>query len=677
MTQDHAATNADLQRTFSERLLASIPRDPLGRLSAAQRDELCDQAFDFFASRDAEIKLRLFSRVRGAETTTVVQSAMPDRPFIIDTFREYLHELAIPIRLLLHPIFKVERDPAGRLTSLDSAAASGRSESMIHAELEAALSPERAAEITHELQARLSEVLVVTADFEAMKSRALKICEEIAPARELVEIRDLLRWLVDDRFVFLGYRRYLATHGDAVSVGVDLGRGLGLMRDDSRSRYASPQPLERISPEQRRLMFEGPVLIVGKTRAHSRVHRRAAMDDFVVRHTDQAGRTVALDRFIGLFTTRALAEEPKHIPVLRAKLNELQSSEHALPGSHDFRELERTFNAFPKEELFRASTAELRIELEQILDLPREDEVRLTVLSDPNRQSVVAMVLMPRERMSYEVRVEIQETLAHGLGGELVYFHFARREGYLAILHYCFHARAQPPEAIAELQAEVSRIARGWDDRLEEALAAIYGEAAGHELSRRYARAFSVDYKARHPIDRATADVSRVEAILAGSFESTVELVHGADRSELRFYELGDPIPLSDLMPMLANFGLRVISEEADEIRVRTEGVSQTVFTQAFSVQAPKGQPLAALEGNNLIADAIGAVRAGRAEDDQLNSLVLSVALDWRRVGLVRALLAIALQMKLAPGRPGLERVALNHPELARSMADLFCARLD
>ena len=677
LTQDDQAANAELRRAFSERLLASMPRDLLARWSEAARAELCDQAFDFFASRDSEIKLRLFSRPSGGETTTVVESGMPDRPFIIDTFREYLHELGIPIRLLLHPIFKVERDPGGLLTSVNSASALARSESLMHAELEAALSPERVAEITGELRARLDEVLAVTADFEAMKSRALKICEEIAAVRELVEIRDLLRWLVDDRLVFLGYRRYLVSEGGGGSVCVDLGLGLGLMRDDSRSRYASPQPLDRISPEQRRLMFEGPVLIVGKTRARSRVHRRAAMDDFVIRRTDQAGRTIVLDRFIGLLTTRALAEEPKHVPVLRAKLKELQALQLAPPGSHDFRELESTFNAFPKEELLRASTAELRIQLEQILDLTREDEVRLTVLSDPNRQSVVAMVLMPRERMSYEVRVEIQEALARSLPGDLVYFHLARREGYLAILHYCFHARAQGPGATARLKAEVSRIARGWDDRLEEALAAIYGDTAGHELALRYARAFSADYKARHPIDRATADVGRVEAILAGSFESTVELVHGSTTSELRFYEAGEPILLSDLMPMLANFGLRVISEEADEIRLRTQGVSQTVFTQAFSVLAPRGQPLAALEGTSLIADAIAAVRAGRAEDDQLNSLVLSVALDWRRVALVRALLAIAFQMKLAAGRPGLERVVLNHPRLARSMADLFCARLD
>jgi glutamate dehydrogenase len=677
LPQDHPPANGELRRAFSQALIARVPHDGFARLPPSERDEISEEALNFFATRDAPIKLRLFSRANGDETITVVESAMPDRPFIIDTFREYLHELRAPIRLLLHPIFSVVRDHAGNLLSLDAASSLAKRESLIHAELELAPSPERASEIKAELQARLGEVLVATGDFEAMKSRALKLCEEIASERELVEIRDLLRWLVDDRFVFLGYRRYLITHGETTLLAVDSGRGLGLMRDDSRSRYASPQPLDRITPQQRRLIFEGPVLVAGKTRARSRVHRAAAMDDFVIRRANGRGQPVALDRFIGLFTAKALAEEAQHIPVLRAKLRELQSSETALPGSHDFRELESTFNSFPKEELFRASVAELRVQLEQILDVTRENEVRLTILSDPNRESVVAMVLMPRERMSDEVRVEIQDLLARKLPGELLYFHVARREGYVAMLHYCFHAPAQPAEATAELQAEVSRLARGWDDRLEEALAAIYRENDARALALRYARAFSADYKARHPIDRAVADIGRVESILAGSFASTVELAHGSSESELRFYELGAPLLLSDVMPMLANFGLRVLSEQSDEIRVRSGGISHTVFTQAFNVQGPKGQPLTALEGAKLMADAIAAVRAGRAEDDQLNSLTLSAGLDWRAVALVRGLLAIAFQMKLAPGRPGLRRVAVNYPPLARLMVELFCARLD
>ena len=60
----------------------------------------------------------------------------------------------------------------------------------------------------------LAAVQDVTGDFAAMTSRALQICEETAAQRELVEIRDFMRWLVQGGFVFLGYCRYRVAPAD-------------------------------------------------------------------------------------------------------------------------------------------------------------------------------------------------------------------------------------------------------------------------------------------------------------------------------------------------------------------------------------------------------------------------------------------------------------------------------
>ena len=63
--------------------------------------------------------------------------------------------------------------------------------------------------------------------------------------------------------------------------------------------------------------------MIGKTRAESHVHRRRPMDSVSIRRTDASGRVVAFDNFVGLFTSKAYAEEAQHIPVLRAKLREV------------------------------------------------------------------------------------------------------------------------------------------------------------------------------------------------------------------------------------------------------------------------------------------------------------------------------------------------------------------
>src|SRR5208282_4083774 len=96
-------------------------------------------------------------------------------------------------------------------------------------------------------------------DFERMTARALQICEETASNRELIEVRDLMRWLVHGSFVFLGYRRYLVS-GDAAAARfvLDPGTELGVMRELDESRFRSSVLLDELSAARRKLFFEGP-----------------------------------------------------------------------------------------------------------------------------------------------------------------------------------------------------------------------------------------------------------------------------------------------------------------------------------------------------------------------------------------------------------------------------------
>ena len=43
----------------------------------------------------------------------------------------------------------------------------------------------------------------------------------------------------------------------ARSLGVTPDSGLGILRDEARSRYATPVPLEAMEPDMRTLLFDG------------------------------------------------------------------------------------------------------------------------------------------------------------------------------------------------------------------------------------------------------------------------------------------------------------------------------------------------------------------------------------------------------------------------------------
>jgi glutamate dehydrogenase len=679
---DRSLPRDDAQRlkVFAERLFAREARERLESIAPERRLALARSAFEFFALRTSPIAVRVTPAADG-EGVTIVETVTPDCPFIVDSLLEYFHHLGAPMRSMMHPILKVARDADGRAVSLEQASGAERGESMVHAELELEATAELADRIAREVRIVLTEVHQATADFDRMTARALQICEETAAERELVEVRDFLRWLVQGGFVFLGYRHYRVSDSNrGATFAVVSGSELGIMRDHDDYRFRNAGSLDEISPARRKLFFEGPPLVIGKARAESLVHRRAPMDSVTIRRSGAAGRVLGFDHFVGLFTSKAYAEEAQHIPMLRAKLREVLEAEGAQPGAHDWKEIVTAFNSFPKDELFRAPLDELREQLRVVLDLKNEAAVRLKILPDAHRGNVIALVVMPREAFSAEVRVKIQDALARGMNATPIYYFLALGEGYTARLHFCFAAEPPRPQKIKELETEVARLAHRWEDRLSEHLVEKFGAARGRALATRWAGAFSSEYKAATAATRAVADIECVEQLIRAGRTFAVEAMReaAADTSELRIIGVGDAPPmLSDLMPTLQNFAIRVLSEDFHVFKPEHDGHPGAGYVQAFSVQGPNLKPLAKSPGAGVVAQAITAVRDGLAADDPLNALVLSAGLNWREVALLRAYLAAAFQMRLGPARPALRRVLLAHPELARALFEVFAARMD
>jgi len=666
---------------FAEQLFARETPDTRDRISAADRLTLARSAYEFFSLRTEPIAIRVMPGSSG-EDTVAIETMMVDRSFIIDSLLEYFRSRGIEVRMMLHPVFHVTRDAEGRIASFEQTHASEHAESFTHAEIELPYSAKAGEEIRRDMLAVLREVLQATDDFYAMRSQALRICEETAPMRELVEVRDFLRWLVQGGFVFLGYRRYRITGaGAAARFSVEPGTELGIMRAHDESRFRESGLLDEIEPARRELFFDGPPLVVGKTLAESHVHRRRPMDTITIRRGDRSGRVNHFDNFIGMFTSKAYAEESEHIPILRAKLRELLDAEGARPGSHDYKTLVAAFNSFPKDELFRAPLEELRDQLRLVLDVKSEAAVRVATIVDEHRGHVVVLIVMPREAFSAEVRLRIQEMLAKRLDGPLVYYYLAIGDSYTARLHFAFAAKPPRPALLRELDNEISRMARRWEDRLRDQLIKNYGAPRGREVAMRWGTAFDAEYKAAIGTTRAAADIEQIEKLASEgkwfSVEANAPSSTTEGLSELRIIGLGEPPMLSDLMPTLQDFSIEVVAEHSHELKPELGGEHTRAYVQAFTVRGPERQPFAAMRGAALVADAIVAVRTGLSSDDPLNALTLTAGLSWREVALLRTYLVVAFQMRLAPARLGLQRLLLSNPELARLVVALFQARLD
>jgi len=118
----------EIRRRFSpaeaESMIA-FARGLFAREGARYAAELGDEgslaliasAFRFFALPPDGFPCRLRTPAPATDgwnsPYTIFESHLSDRPFIVDTIREFFHRRGAALRYLLHPIYSVERDAAG------------------------------------------------------------------------------------------------------------------------------------------------------------------------------------------------------------------------------------------------------------------------------------------------------------------------------------------------------------------------------------------------------------------------------------------------------------------------------------------------------------------------------------------------------------------------------------
>ena len=692
-------TEAKVIRAFAEIFFAKASSDFLHERSTDALAHAVLGTFRFLQrSRSGRVDVQVFNPTVEEEgwssPITVVRSNISDRPFIVDTIREYLHSQQLAIEYLIYPAPYVERDEQGAIKVIRAAAPGEPKESLVYCEVAQVTDPHQLEDLRREVTRRLQDVVRATDDFNAMQDAVNKVVAELGvPARalshrraELTEIQAFLRWLRDGAFVFLGYRAYdLVESKGRVEIVVQPRSGLGIMRNEATSSHADGVALQSLDPSLRALADGGPALIISKTNSEATIHRRARMDCVGVKKLDAQGNVVGEHRFIGLFTSRAYAEDAEKIPILRNKLVQLLEATGVGADSHDYKEMRTVFNSMPKEELFLASAEQIEADIHAVLTAYHAEAVRVTLREDVLHRGVSVMVIIQSDRFSGDVRKQIERILMEAFQGEVLNYHLALGGGDQARLHFYMGAHPDRLESVKaeDLELRISDLTRSWVDRMREGLERVRPPDEVRRLARRYGIAFTQEYQAATGSQVAVQDVLELEAMQAESRSVSVSFSNNADMSwvpgeetvtELRLYQLGGPLILSEFMPILENAGLRVIA--VNPFEVKGGGVARAIV-YAFAVQDKAGKQLDVDGSAAAVAQTILAVRAGDVSNDIVNGLVLQTGLHWREVDVLRAYSAYAFQLGAVPARFALPMAMLKHPHVARMLFDLFQAKFD
>jgi glutamate dehydrogenase len=612
---------------------------------------------------------------------TIVEVTIDDMPFLVDSLGMVLNEQNLTIHLMVHPVLAVRRDRAGKLTGLvtDEEAAEQPRESWQHIQIDRIEDPDRLEALRRKILRTFDDVRVAVKDWPRMRERALELAAQLpsqglpVPRHEIQEAQELLEWIADNHFTFLGYREYRLKRGRTEDRAEAIPEtGLGLLRP----RRRRPQPTV-LKGDLRDHARAPELLTITKANSKSTVHRATYLDYIAIKTFDSAGRVSGERRFLGLFTSSVYHRSPREIPLLNQKIQRVIDHFALDPASHDAKALVHVLETYPRDELFQASTSDLIRIVRGVVNLYERRRVRVFLRRDVFARFYSALIYVPRDRYNTQVRERLENVIQEALRATALESQVQISESALARVHII----ARLPETggpridVAALEERIADTVRTWDDRLRDALIEAYGEFEGRTISDRYRNAFPAAYEAEVPAEEAIADLRELDRVIADADYVGLRLIARRKSSTafLRLFRAGTAIPLSQVLPILENLGFFVISERPYLISAPGAG---EIWITTYEMQRADGQNVeSSLEAR--FNEAFKAVLSGEAENDRFNRLVVLTPLRWRQAMILRAYCRYILQTSSTFSQSYMEHVLGANPKIAAILFRLFEAQFD
>ncbi|AYC33485.1 NAD-glutamate dehydrogenase [Pseudomonas cavernae] len=617
-------------------------------------------------------------------THTGIQVLHPDIPFLVDSVRMEVNRRGHSIHTLQNSVLSVRRNKKGELLEILPKGTTGKDvlqESLMFLEIDRCANVGEMRALESGLLEVLGDVRMTVADFQPMRAKAEELLSWLGKAKlkvdkaELAEIKVFLEWLLDNHFTFLGYEEFTVhEEADGGHIEYDEGSLLGLSK---RLRSGLSAGELHIEPYVLNYLREPLLLSFAKAAMPSRVHRPAYPDFVSIRALDAKGKVIKECRFIGIYTSIVYSESVREIPFIRRKVAAVEQRSGFAAEGHLGKELVKVLEVLPRDDLFQTPIDELFNTALAIVQIQERNKIRLFLRLDPYGRFVYALAYVPRDVYSTETRLRIQQVLVERLHASDCEFWTYFSESVLARVQFIL--RVDPKTKLdidpQQIEREVIQACRSWKDDFTGLIIESFGEAKGTKVLGDFPKSFPAGYRERFAPHSAVVDMQHVLSLsdsrpLVMSFYQPLTV----DEQQLhcKLYHADAPLALSDVLPILENLGLRVLGEFPYRLQHQN---GREFWIHDFAFTYAEGLDVDLQQLNDTFQEAFVQIVGGAAENDGFNRLVLTAAMPWRDVALLRAYARYLKQIRLGFDLGYIASTLVNHVDIAKELVRLFRTR--
>jgi glutamate dehydrogenase len=691
-------SSVTLPPSFLPQFYANMMATDLAAFTPKDRQRIAESIWSLASVRkNKEVLLRLFNPSIDTDgwsvDHTIIEIVTDDMSFLVDSITAALQKRGLAIHLIIHPVLQVLRDGKSHLCTMtaDAKTADGYSvvESWMHIQIDHCLDMKLLQSIEQELRGILRDIRSAVEDWPTMRTKLNETILQISGskrhdgiAKDVEEIKAMLRWLDNNNFIFLGYRDIDLEQRDGhlTRIHVLKDSGLGILRDPEVRMFGGLRDKDvRVTSSLQKYVRQHDLLVLTKTDAISVVHRRVPMDAIFVRRFDAEGNIVGERLFVGLFTSQSYAQNPNAVPFLSRKIDFVLQNSQLRADGHSHRALVHILNNYPRDEIFQITEAELLKNCMGILQLQERARVAMFLRRDPFNRFATCLIYVPRDRYDSSVRLRMHGLLENAFQGKVQDWNVRIDDSVLARIFMTIKLDVNSPHPnTAKLETSLAEICRSWNDGLRDHLVVEYGEATGLALWRRYRDAFPSSYKDAMSAAGAAHDIHHLERghhdPKAKGLMASLLPIQGSDRFSLTLYVPDRPIALAEVLPQIEDMGLS-IDYMGGPYEVRPHDDEPPIFIHEFV-----GRPFLALSEvtdstRALFEESFLKIWNGEAENDAFNFLTLGANMTWREVAIMRCFARYLRQLRIPYSHEMMAGALSSHPGIARDIFSLFFAR--
>ena len=645
--------------------------------------------WNFMQKCPKQNKIRVFNpdfEEHGWQSThTIVEVLHKDVPFLVDSIRMELNRREMSIHFINHAVMHVDRDSKGDLdlnSPLDHT--DNPREAIIYVEVDRHTDKEVLSDLAESLSAILDEIRLVVDDFSEIKDKCEEavgwIKESKGPfnKKDISESVAFMEWLANDHFTFLGCEDIAIENKNDKTLAIrDKGSVSGLFKKEVHG--PDKVVVDDLSESMKALILAPQLIALTKSGRRSRIHRPAYPDYITIKKVDAQGKVIGGRRFLGMFTSNVYSESSFNIPIVRNKTKQVIKRSGLNAGSHHSKELQHILEVYPRDELFHTDIDHLARSAIGILNIQERRRTHIFIRQDQLNKFLSCLIYVPRDLYNTELRHKMQNILIEAFDPVDIEFTTYFSESILA--RTLFTLKLDPTKTIEfdekRIEKDIQSVARSWQDDLMSALIEGVGEEKGNQYFQLYRNGFGSSYREEFLPRTAVVDLQHIVSMTSQSDIAMSLYRNVADTGNNFKFKLFNPdklLPLSDVIPILENLGLRVIGEHPYGI---TRSDHKEFWVHDFSLIYTFSDNIDLHESKENFQDAFRAIWFGKAENDSFNRLLLGANLGWRDVALLRAYARYMKQIRFGISESFIADTLCKYPEIASYVVKYFNTRFN